>query len=81
MKYKKMETCSSVIYHLSKSIDVKDFASILTKEMGYKKTGELASNIELKKGETYVVIGKKTIVIEGDDEKNIEEIEKIIESL
>lgn len=81
MKYKKMETCTSVIFHLTKSIDVRDFANILIKEFGYKKTGEIATNIELTRDHTYVIIGKKTVVVEGDDKESIKEIEELIKTI
>ena len=81
MKYEKIETCTSVIFHLTKSVDVKDFARILIEEYDYNKKGEIANNIELMKNDVYVIIGRKTIVVESDNDLAVREIEDLIKSL
>ncbi len=81
MKYEKIETCTSIIFHLNKSLNVKDFTEILIDEYSYKKKGEIANNIELIKDGVYVIVSKKTIVVESDDELSVQEIEDLIRSL
>ncbi|NPA38618.1 MAG: hypothetical protein GXN99_02370 [Candidatus Nanohaloarchaeota archaeon] len=81
MNYKRVDTCSSIIFHLSKGIDVEEFSNILIKERSYKKTGTIGTNIELSKDDVYMIVGKKTIVVEGDNENEIAAIESLIKDL